>query len=622
VTDRRRELERFRLVVETTSHAIVISDLQRRVIYANPAAHALFGVIGGDLSGRPVDDLLPPESRGEVARRHARATAGEPQRYETVVLGAGGARRIVAVSNAPLREGGAVTGSVASLLDITDERAARDAMAESEARYARLVDTASDAIFSVDREGRFTSANRSVEIAIGKTEDKLLGTPFWDTLDPEALAVAERLFADMLNGKRGRAELAYAMPGGERRIGSITTAPIIEEGEVLGAVGIMRDITEERRLAEQLLQREKLAAIGQLVSGVAHELNNPLAGIMAFAQLLHATAAMNAEQRDSLETIHREAKRAAKIVSNLLFFARQRSPERGATDLNQVLLDTLEMRSYVLRTQQVEVITDLDVTLPLTWADAFQLQQVALNLITNAEQALATHRGPKSITLASRWLDGRLAMVVSDTGPGIAPDQIDQLFNPFYTTKPVGEGTGLGLSISDGIVRQHGGEIRVNSRAGAGATFTVLLPHVAVPVDSAPAATPVVERSSEARAFLLVDDEPSIRTALAIFLRRCGHTVQTAESGEEALALLGRRRYDGIFLDLRMPDLSGAELFAQLRSRDPDQAERVVFTTGDVDADGTRDFLLHCGRPFVPKPFALGTVTEMLERVGRDARQR
>ena len=202
---RATDVERFRTAIEATSHAIVISDLERRVIYASPAAHRLFGVEPAGLIGRLVDGLLPPESLSEVALRHARATAGKPQRYETVALGAGGERRIVSVSNAPLREGSAVTGSVASLLDITDERRAHDAMAESEARYERLVETASDAIFSVDREGRFTSVNRSIEFAIGRRKEHLLGTPFRDTLYPETLEVAEQLFGEMLKGKRGRA---------------------------------------------------------------------------------------------------------------------------------------------------------------------------------------------------------------------------------------------------------------------------------------------------------------------------------------------------------------------------------------------------------------------------------
>jgi CheY-like chemotaxis protein/anti-sigma regulatory factor (Ser/Thr protein kinase) len=282
--------------------------------------------------------------------------------------------------------------------------------------------------------------------------------------------------------------------------------------------------------------------------------------------------------------------------------------------------DTLEMRRYVLRTQQVAVITELDAALPTTWADGFQLQQVILNLITNAEHALATVSGPKRITLATRFVDGRLEASVTDNGPGIPPEQLDQLFNPFFTTKAVGEGTGLGLSISDGIARQHGGEIRVESRAGEGATFTLVLPRVEAPAVAvaASAEEPAAVRP-RARTFLLVDDEPAIRQALSIYLRRAGHTVDLAESGQEALTHLGRRHYDGIFLDLRMPDVSGADLYGRLRATDPAQAERVVFASGDVDAHDAREFLRATGRPFLAKPFALSEVSEMLEQVARDA---
>jgi len=617
VSRRAEDRERFRLIVEMTGHAIVVSDLKRTVVYANPAAHALFGAAPGDLTGCSVDDLLPPESRGAVAQRHARATAGEPQEYETEVLGAGGARRIVSVRNAPLREGGAITGSVASLRDITEERRAQDERAESDARYRRLVETAADAIFTVDAEGRFTSVNRTMEVLMEKPKEQFLGRHYRESLLPPTVAVADQLFQEMLEGKRGRVELAYPMAG-ETRYGSVTTAPIIENGVVTGAVGVMRDVTEERRLTEQLMRSEKLAAIGQLVSGVAHELNNPLTGIMAFAQLLHAAGAETPEHRDAVETIHREAKRAARIVANLLLFARQRSPERTETDLNRVLRDTIELRRYVLRTMQVEVATEFDPALPRTWADASQLQQVALNLLTNAEHAVSKSGGRKRITVGTRRRGDLLEMYVADTGPGIAPEHAEQIFNPFFTTKPEGEGTGLGLSISDGIVREHGGSIRVESRPGQGASFIVSLPVSAAPAQpTAPAAEPLRAKGPPRR-FLLVDDEPAIRAALAMHLRRAGHQVDAADSGHHAIALLGRQTYDAIFLDLRMPDVSGIELYARLRAGDPRHAARVVFATGDTEAEGAREFLRTAGRPFLAKPFLLGQVSEMLEQVARD----
>lgn len=238
---------------------------------------------------------------------------------------------------------------------------------------------------------------------------------------------------------------------------------------------------EERRITEQLVQQEKLAAVGQLVSGVAHELNNPLAAIVAFAQLLRSGPEGVVSDPSALEAIEQESRRAAKIVSNLLTFARQHQPERRITDLNRVVDDTLQLRQYALRIAQIDVEMSLDADVPLTWADPFQLQQVVLNLLINAEQALAEIEGVRRICVATSFCGRQIAIRISDTGPGVAPGDVSQIFNPFFTTKPVGEGTGLGLSISDGIVREHGGRIRVESQDGIGATFVVEIPFVSPP---------------------------------------------------------------------------------------------------------------------------------------------
>lgn len=733
--------EQYRRVIETASDAILITDPNRRIAFANSAAHQLFAYPRDTLIGMRVAETLPPEMRDSVSAYETAALGGTPQRYETVVLRGTGERRTVSVTTSPLREGDQVTGVVASLRDVTDERRARDAVARSEARYRNLVETATDAIytmdadgsftsvnratceivgysreellgrrarwlldpdeyadvehhfrhaldgrarryechlyrkdgerrllsvtntpifqgttvagvlgiarditadrereeallrsearyehlvetapdaiFTLDRDGRFTSVNRSFERTIGRLRMELLGVRFNTILEGRQADWGEALFDATLAGRRQRSELRYRDVDGTVRTGSIITAPVVEDGRIAGILGIVRDVTEEKLLSSQLLQREKLAAVGQLVSGVAHELNNPLAGIMAFAQLLENSSDATEDQRDAVETIHKEAKRAAKIVSNLLLFARQRDPERTSTDLNRVMLDTLELRRYVLRTQQVDVVTDLDPDLPLVWADSFQLQQVVLNFLTNAEHALRGMEQERRITLATRRVDNRVIASVSDTGPGIPPETLDHIFNPFFTTKPVGEGTGLGLSISDGIVRQHGGQITVHSIPGHGATFSIDLPTTTPSTHDGSVIAEEELASRAPRLLLIVDDESSIRRALSRYLEREGHTVDAVATGNEAFQLLRERRYDGILLDLRMPDQSGAAVYAALMANDPEHAERVVFATGDVESDAAREFLRAARRPYVSKPFVLPTVAHLLCNVAR-----
>ena len=733
--------EQSRRVIETSSDAILITDPDRRIAFANSAAHQLFGYPRDTLIGMRVADTLPPEMRDSVSAFEAAALGGTPQRYETVVLRSTGELRTVSVSTSPLREGNQVTGVVASLRDVTDERRARDAVARSEARYRNLVETATDAIFTMDADGsftsvnratceiagyareellgrrarwlldpdefaevdrhfqhaldgrarryechlyrkdgdrrllsmtntpifqgttaigvlgiarditadrereeallrsearyehlvetapdaiftldvdgRFTSVNRSFERTCGRPRAELLGVRFNTILEGRQAESAEALFQATLAGRRQRSELRYRDVDGMVRTGSIITAPVLEDGRIAGVLGLVRDVTEEKLLSAQLLQREKLAAVGQLVSGVAHELNNPLAGIMAFAQLLESSTAVGPDDRDAIEIIHKEAKRAAKIVSNLLLFARQRDPERASTDLNRVILDTLELRRYVLRTQQVEVVTELDPDLPLVWADSFQLQQVVLNLLTNAEHALRSVDDNRRITLTTRRVESRVVASVTDTGAGIPRDALDHIFNPFFTTKAIGEGTGLGLSISDGIVRQHGGQITVKSTPGYGATFAIELPITTPPTGDGVANAEEELSRAAPRLLLIVDDESSIRRALTRYLEREGHTVDAVATGAEALQLVRDRRYDGILLDLRMPDQSGDAVYATLLERDPELAERVVFATGDVESDAARDLLQTAKRPYVSKPFVLPTVAHLLCSVGR-----
>lgn len=480
-------------------------------------------------------------------------------------------------------------------------------------RHGRLLEHASDAIFTVDETGHFTSVNLIMERAMGHRRGDLLGTHCCLMLSPDERGVASRLFERTLAGKRQRAELAYRDVAGRDRIGSITSTPIVEHGRVTGALCIVRDVTQERRHAEELRQREKLAAVGQLVSGVAHELNNPLAGISAFAQLLEGAGPLTPEQRDAVDTIQTEAKRAAKIVANLLLFSRQRQPERSSVELNRVLSDTIQLRRFVLSTEQIEVVTDLEADLPPTWADPFQLQQVLLNLLINAEHALRGRKGKRRVTLSTSRRGERIIITVADNGPGMSDETLGRIFEPFFTLKPVGEGSGLGLAISHGIVRQHGGNLRASSVEGAGATFEIELPIIASQGEGMhSAAAGDAAAIPRQRRFLIVDNEPAVRSALQLHLRRSGCFADAVGDANAAFALLSARSYGAIFLDLHLAGPNGEEMFAELVERDPDHAGRVVFATGDMDSPTARKFLRHAGRPFVGKPFALSTVAAML----------
>jgi two-component system NtrC family sensor kinase len=574
---------------------------------------------------------VAPEHREALAAFEARALAGAPQHYETIVLRPDGERRTVAVATARLREPGSSASVVASLRDVTDERARAAALARSEARHARLLEAAPDGVCAVDAEGRLTSVNPALVHALGRSAEKLVGRPATELVEPEDRASARALWNDTLRGQRVRGEIRYRDRGGRLRICSVITAPITEEGQVVGGFAVLRDVTDEQLRAAQLLQQEKLAAVGQLVSGVAHELNNPLAGIMAFAELLVEAPDVAGEERQAAATIHAEARRAAKIVGNLLTFARQHEAVRSTVDVNRVVRTVAELRRYALRAQQVEVVLELDPTLPLTHADEHQLHQVVLNLVTNAEHALQDWDGPRRLTLRT-WRDGdRLLISVGDSGPGIDPAQHGRIFNPFFTTKPVGKGTGLGLSISHGIVREHGGRLFVESAVGHGATFTVELPLTEPKVrrasgallrpspDAAAPGLSVAGEEPARHAVLVVDDEEAVRLALLRFLERQGYEAEAVSGGRAALARLRDRHFDAVLLDLRMPDLSGDAVYRELAEQDAAQAGRVIFVTGDVRSDRTRAFVEATGCPVVSKPFLLDELGDLLrQRVGSE----
>jgi two-component system, NtrC family, sensor kinase len=361
-----------------------------------------------------------------------------------------------------------------------------------------------------------------------------------------------------------------------------------------------------RATQAQLVHSEKLSAVGEFVAGVAHELNNPLTALIGFAELVQMSE-VDEDTRDSLKRISSSAERCHKIVQSLLSFARQHPPERKLTSINALVDSVIEILIYELRTSNIVVVKDLSPQLPRLLVDPHQVQQVFLNIVNNARQAIEAHRSKGSIRIITRVAGQRVQVCFQDDGPGISEENLSRIFNPFFTTKPVGKGTGLGLSLSYGIIQEHGGTIAAESKIGVGTTFIIELPITvqseAAAQEDTPAAPPPPQ--GRGRKVLVVDDEEDIVRLARMVLEQLGYKVQTAHDGESALAHLGREQFDLILSDWKMPGLGGQQLYLHLLETDPAAAGRMIFMTGDVLSEKTEKFLGEHNKTCLTKPFSL-----------------
>ncbi|HXK32945.1 MAG TPA: ATP-binding protein [Dehalococcoidia bacterium] len=371
--------------------------------------------------------------------------------------------------------------------------------------------------------------------------------------------------------------------------------------------------SQARLAQERLLQSEKMSSVGQLVSGVAHELNNPLTGIMGFAQLL-LLKDLDEGVRQQVETIYAEAERASKIVSNLLSFARRRKAQKDPSNINTLIERVLELRNYDLRVRNIDTELDLDPDLPETMVDPNQMQQVFLNIILNAEQAMRSGGDTGTLRIRTRADGDTIRISFADTGPGMSAETLRRIFDPFFTTKDAGEGTGLGLTISYNIIEEHGGRVWAESDGKRGTTFHIELPVVGAgagrretreaPEGALPPAL------AEKRRILVVDDEESIQKLLTGVLEMDGHEVAIARNGQEALDRVQAEAFDLVITDIKMPVMGGTDLYRRLADAGNPLARRVIFITGDTVAPDTRKFLQGVENAVLSKPFRLRDVRE------------
>ncbi|MGB7769163.1 MAG: ATP-binding protein [Verrucomicrobiia bacterium] len=374
---------------------------------------------------------------------------------------------------------------------------------------------------------------------------------------------------------------------------------------------------------EQLVQSEKLSAIGKFVAGVAHELNNPLAAVVGFSEVLKQGTA-DEQSRHYAETILKAALRCKRIVQSLLSFARREQPERKLVSMNTAIQAVLEIAGCSLSTSNVEVVTQLEPTLPLVLVDTTQIQQVLLNLINNAQEAIEAGGQAGRIQITTETRPPNIRVTIQDNGPGIPREHLRRIFDPFFTTKEIGKGTGLGLSLCYGYIKELGGTITPMSQLGKGATFVIELPiaekaETAADITALPGAETPDEHEGHGKRVLVIDDEKPILNLIRDDFALRGYEVELAENGKAALSKLEKNHFDLAFCDWRMPGLNGRQVYEQLRRTNPQFCRRVIFITGDIINDQMRNFLETEKRPCLAKPFTLSELHTTVEAVLKEA---
>ena len=470
----------------------------------------------------------------------------------------------------------------------------------SEAEWETAFNALTEGIAVVGPTGNVLRANRALAAIADLPESGLVGRNFREMIFGASEAVGGLIGA----AYRGERTVPLVVrPEDSHKVLRLTAAPLVE-AERGSVVILIEDVTEQRILEAQIIQNDKMASIGQLVSGVAHELNNPLTSIAGLAELLLERPPHPELPREHLRVIYDQAERASRIVRNLLTFARKGVPEKTAVDLHDVIVRTSLLIMYELQLHGIELESALSPEPMVVLGDRYELQQVLLNLVTNAVQAVSGLEAgkPRRITLSTSHSGGEAALRVRDTGPGVPPHLVPYLFTPFFTTKAPGEGTGLGLSLSYGLVKAHGGLLEYEALPEGGAEFRVTLPVFQTDASEASEAWPLAKNGRPARRrILVVDEDPSVHRLLSALFTPEGHAVEAVRSGEQGLKMARERDYDLIIADAGVPAGPAALFAAAFLDNCPDKSRRLVVACSgeeDLPASLARQAIHRITKPF------------------------
>ena len=593
----RRNETRFTELFETLQEGIYIATPEGRILDANPALVRMLGYDSKeDLLKHQVPQILLDPTERKALMQQAETQPMVAGREVTLLRKDGGSIVCLNTVAAVRDNAGKIVRYQGAVMDITERREIERRLRQQQEFARRLVDNFPDMILVLDTNSQYTFVSPRCREILGYEPAELAALGFGHCIHPEEMPAVRTLYDEIVAGKRTYESLevrARRKQGDWRRI-LFNFSPLSdEEGNIEGVVLSGRDVTDLKRLEEQLIQAEKLAAMGQMLAGVAHELNNPLTAVLGVTELLRERAPDDESFKRQLDLTHRQARRAARIVQNLLEFSRPASAQKKLLDVNNLIERTLQLHEHSLRRNNVEVDFRPDTMLPGILGDANQLIQVFLNLVTNAEQAIREVRDSGHIQIRPEHSGDRISITFQDDGVGIRPEALPRIFDPFYTTKRPGGGTGLGLSICMSIIREHGGLIEAEALRTGGTVFTVSLPVAPTektdtlpgPVESAvssalqsaspasssppsaesgfasvlptsgsanaPSAPPqavapgamAMPSSAEilkGRSVLVLDDEESLRMLLQEGLSAQGLRVDCAATAEEALALIRR----------------------------------------------------------------------------------
>ena len=501
------------------------------------------------------------------------------------------------------------------------------ALQESTEKYRILLEQSPDPIFSFTPEGVYTYANQAVSDVYGIPVNQIVGKTLWD-FSPKS--EADRRFVALQEALRtGKESIVEGPVVGKSgiRYYVTTVSPVFDgQGKAFRVVCASKNITERKRAEEtKKLMEEKaqaanrLTAVGEMAAGIAHEINNPLTSVIGFSKLVLEDNTISEEMKEDLIVVAESSQRIANIVKGLLTFARQSKPLKTSVNLNELIDNTLKLREYVLKTNKIIVVTRYDKHLPWVVVDPAQMQQVFLNLIVNAEQAMKQAHGMGTLTITTEKKENIISVSFHDDGPGISNENMGRLFEPFFTTKEPGEGTGLGLSISRAIVLEHNGKLTVDSKEGYGATFTIEITIVedSPVVAEKPASVPVVKSPVTRKGrILVVDDEPGIRALLETRLTKIGHSVDTISDAASAVEIVNAgTHYDVIVTDVRMPGMSGIELYSLIVRKMPEMKRGFIFITGDVMGADIKTFIHQNHLPAFSKPFEIKALMDKIENI-------